>query len=297
MAERVWKLDEPYDLRRTLRFALPKATGSARLGGRLCVYALETGEGPATVTVRLEDRRLAVTAVGAGADAALHQSFRTLGLDDSPGDFTAPPGPVRELHRRYRGLRLGSTGRTFDTLLPTILGQRVTIEESNRSYQQLLRAHGGIAPGDEGLYLAPRPEVIANLTYVDLHRFGTERSRAEIMIEAARRAGRLEEISTMSRDEAVRRLRAIRGIGPWTIGFVMGSSWGDRDAFPLGDFHLPHTVAWMLAGEPRGTDADMLQLLEPYRPQRRRVLILLKLSGIAAPRYGPRSPQSTISRF
>jgi hypothetical protein len=32
----------------------------------------------------------------------------------------------------------------------------------------------------------------------------------------------------------------------------------------------------------------MLELLEPYRGQRARVVRLLELSGIRAPRYGPR---------
>ncbi|MBW2254586.1 MAG: DNA-3-methyladenine glycosylase 2 family protein, partial [Deltaproteobacteria bacterium] len=54
------------------------------------------------------------------------------------------------------------------------------------------------------------------------------------------------------------------------------------------DFHLPHTVAWALAGEPRGTDERMLELLEPYRPHRGRVVRLVGLAAIHAPKYGPR---------
>ena len=57
----------------------------------------------------------------------------------------------------------------------------------------------------------------------------------------------------------------------------------------VGDFHLPNLVAWALAGEPRADDARMLELLEPYRGQRARVIRLLELSGIRAPRYGPGS--------
>ena len=56
----------------------------------------------------------------------------------------------------------------------------------------------------------------------------------------------------------------------------------------VGDFHLPNLVAFALAGEPRGDDERMLELLEPYRGQRARVIRLLELSGIRAPRYGPR---------
>ena len=74
-----------------------------------------------------------------------------------------------------------------------------------------------------------------------------------------------------------------------TSGHVMGVAWGDRDAVPVGDFHLPNTVAWTLAGEPRADDDRMLELLEPYRPHRRRVVTLLKRSGASAPKYGPKT--------
>jgi hypothetical protein len=56
----------------------------------------------------------------------------------------------------------------------------------------------------------------------------------------------------------------------------------------VGDFHLPNLVAFALAREPRADDARMLELLEPYRGHRARVIRLLELSGIRAPRYGPR---------
>ena len=63
---------------------------------------------------------------------------------------------------------------------------------------------------------------------------------------------------------------------------------GDPDAVSVGDFHLPNLVAFALAGEPRADDARMLELLEPWRGERARVVRLLELSGIRAPRYGPR---------
>jgi len=63
---------------------------------------------------------------------------------------------------------------------------------------------------------------------------------------------------------------------------------GDRDVVSLGDYHLPHQVSWALAGEARGSEARMLELLEPYRGHRARVIRLLTLGGIQAPRFGPR---------
>jgi hypothetical protein len=41
----------------------------------------------------------------------------------------------------------------------------------------------------------------------------------------------------------------------------------------------------------------MLELLEPYRGHRGRVLRLLLVAGIEAPRYGPRLPLQDVARM
>lgn len=296
MITRSWPLSGPLDLRTIMRFSLPGSSGAVRLSSNGGTYALRTSGGPATVTVELVSGAIEATATGLGAIEAIDAVPRTIGLDDDPALFPASTGPLRELHLRHGGLRLGSTGRVFDSLLPTVLGQRVTTDEAKRSYRRLVASVGEPAPGDAGLRLPPSPEAIAAMSYEDLHPFGMERSRAGIVIEIARRARRLEEIVDMERSAAEQRLLAVRGIGEWTVGSVLGPVWGDRDAIPRGDYHLPNLVSWMLAGEPRGTDDRMEELLEPFRPYRRRAMILLKISGEHAPRYGPRSPKSVISR-
>ena len=133
------------------------------------------------------------------------------------------------------------------------------------------------------------------MSYADLHPLGIERKRAVTLIEAARRANRLEEAVAMDFAAARGRMEAVRGIGVWSSAYAGGMALGDPDAVPIGDYHLPHTVAWALAGEERGTDERMLELLEPYRGQRRRVLLLL--AGIHAPRYGPRMTVRGIERI
>ena len=74
-------------------------------------------------------------------------------------------------------------------------------------------------------------------------------------------------------------------------------AWGDPDAVSVGDYHLPSLVAWALAGEPNGTDERMLELLEPFRGQRGRVIRLLEVAGVRAERHGPRYAGRRIERI
>jgi 3-methyladenine DNA glycosylase/8-oxoguanine DNA glycosylase len=96
---------------------------------------------------------------------------------------------------------------------------------------------------------------------------------------------------------AYRRLESIGGIGPWTAAEIGRVAFGDPDAISVGDFHVPRLVCWALAGEPRGDDARMLQLLAPYEGQRGRVQRLLEASGIRAPRHGPRMAPRRIAHL
>jgi 3-methyladenine DNA glycosylase/8-oxoguanine DNA glycosylase len=88
-------------------------------------------------------------------------------------------------------------------------------------------------------------------------------------------ARRLEETVSMSFETAYQRFRAVTGVGPWTAARIGLIALGDPDAVAVGDLHLPHLVTSALAGEPRGSDERMLELLEPFRGQRGRVIRLL----------------------
>ena len=173
--------------------------------------------------------------------------------------------------------------------MPTIIGQRITAREAVRQWALLTYRLGEKAPGPfPGLLLPPRPERLAGMPTWWFHPLGIEVKRARTLVAVARLAHRLWEWTTLGVEGASEKLALVPGVGPWTIGMVRGPVFGDDDAVPTGDFHFPHSVSWNLAGEPRGDDARMLELLEPYRPQRGRVLRLIGLAGKRAPAFGPK---------
>ncbi len=281
------RLAFPLDLRQTLG-PLLRGIGDPTMrferdGG--VWRATRTTHGPVTLHLRVSGERLTASAWGPGAEAALETLPALIGCEDAPEALVPRDRLVAELVRRFPGLRLPRTARPFDALLPSILEQKVTNTEAWRGYRGLLRQLGERAPGPMPLLLPATPTRVAALPYYRFHPLGIERRRAELVRRAAREAPMLE---AASRDEAYRRMRAISGIGPWTVAEVGRVTWGDPDAVSVGDFHLPSLVAWAFAGERTADDERMLHLLEPYRGQRGRVQRLLELSGLRPPRHGPR---------
>ena len=233
---------------------------------------------------------------GPGGAAVLDRLAAIVGDADDPHGFEPPPA-LADAHRHHPGLRMGAQGRVWELAVVAVLGQKVTMTETGRALVALARRHGAPAPGPPWVWLLPGPDCLGTFPSYDLHPLGIERKRAETLGRLAREADRLERAAGRGGEALDRALTAIRGIGPWTSALVRDRALGDPDAVPVGDYHLPNTVAWGLAGEPRADDARMLELLEPWAGDRARVLRLLAVAGLRAPAYGARSTPRDIRRL
>jgi 3-methyladenine DNA glycosylase/8-oxoguanine DNA glycosylase len=304
---------EGYDFARTvsaLRFG-PRDPATRWAGGALW-RATRTPEGPAAVRLAEGDGGVSVSAWGAGAGWVAERAAALCGLADDPGGFVevARRHPVvAVLAESMPGVRLVRTERVYEELLRAVLSQKVTTAEAMRSYAALVRGLGEPAPGPAGriggaggastagLVVPPDPAVLAATPYWRLHPMDVERKRADTLLRVAALAGRLEEAAAMPPVEARRRLTAVPGVGVWTAAEVTSIALGDPDAVSVGDYHLPHQVAHALAGEPRGTDERMLELLAPFRGHRYRVARLIVLGAVREPRRAPRAPIRSYARF
>ena len=249
--------------------------------------ATRTPDGPATIRLDISEAVVDARAWGAGAGWVMDRIDLFVGAHDV-STLVPRHAAVKELQRRLIGLRIGASHAVLEALVPAILEQKVTSHEAHESYRRLVYALGEPAPGPTKLRVPPAPDMLAAQPYWVFHRFGIERKRADVIKAVCSRASRLEECVDLAGDAAFRRLTYFTGVGPWTAAEVAARAFGDPDAVSVGDFHLPHLVAWALAGEPRADDARMLELLEPYRGQRGRVIRLIE-SGVARrPRRAPR---------
>jgi 3-methyladenine DNA glycosylase/8-oxoguanine DNA glycosylase len=281
--------DGPIALARTL-FPLRRGRGDPTfvIDRDRAMRATRTPDGPATLAVAAVGDRLEMEAWGPGAARALTGGPALVGAFDDWSTFEAHHDVVAELRHRNPGLRLPRTGDIVGALIPAICEQKVTGHEARRAYRLLTRAVGEPAPGPFGLLLPPDPSRVAALPSHVFHRWGLDGRRRETLRSVCRRASSIDALADRPLSDAKVALGSLPGVGPWTVAEVSRLALGDPDAVSVGDFHVPHLVSWLLAGEPRGDDARMLELLAPYSGHRGHVQLLLEASATTAPRFGPR---------
>jgi 3-methyladenine DNA glycosylase/8-oxoguanine DNA glycosylase len=286
---REWPAGRAIDLRMTLA-PLRRGTGDPAhqfAPDGSFWWSCRTPDGPATMTIA---PGVGAHAWGPGASWLLDGLPELLGVDDdwSGLDCSAFPGLVAAL-REHPGLRLPRTRLVMDALVPAVLEQRVTGGEARRAWRQLLYKFGTPAPGPmASLRVPPDAATLLDIPTWDWHRLGVDRQRQRAIRAAATVAKRLEECVELGYDAAARRLQSLPGIGVWTAAETTQRALGDPDAISIGDYHVHDLVVYALTGRPRGDDAEMVALLEPWRGQRQRIVRLIELSGVTKPRFGPR---------
>jgi endonuclease III len=259
--------------------------------------AARTPDGPGTLHLTWANGDTSATAYGAGASWLLDTVPTLIGETDAPTDITPHHRAVATAVRKHGMPLMSASGLVLSDLIRSILGQRVTSLEAVRQWSALCRHTLEPAPGPIDLRLPPNPLVLATTPNWQYHRMGIERQRADTIAEVCRHARRVNEVADMSIADGYERLMALPGVGVWTAACTMWTAMGDPDAVPVGDFHVKNVVSFALAGEPRGTDERMLELLAPYAGHRGRVLELLSSDGWQAPKYGPKQPIRSIARW
>jgi 3-methyladenine DNA glycosylase/8-oxoguanine DNA glycosylase len=291
VAERLWEPDFPLDIAMLL--------GPLRRGAGDPTYrreptgatwlAANTSAGVGTLCVRRAGKEVAASAWGPGAAELLDGVPALLGANDDDTGFEAHHPLVAEMRRRVPNLRLGSLGRVWDLLFPSILEQKVTGHEARRTWRELCRRFGTPAPGPApaGMYACPTPRAVLGITDWEWHRAGLDGARRRALINAAQVAHRLERAVQLRGVAGRTLLEKVPGIGVWTSAEVAQRAWGDPDAVSVGDFHLAGIVGYALLGR-KLDDDGMLEVLAPYAPQRHRAIRYLEVAGVSKPRFGPR---------
>jgi 3-methyladenine DNA glycosylase/8-oxoguanine DNA glycosylase len=229
---------------------------------------------------------------GSGGEEFLDALPAVLGAHDDASDFVPTDSTVAAAHRRVPHLRLGRTGQVLEALIPAVIEQRVPGADAFRSWRLLVTRFGTPAPGPAParMRVLPSADVWRHIPSWEFHRANVDPGRARTIVGCAQRASALERLASWPVVKARAALTSLPGVGVWTAAETAQRAFGDADALSVGDYHVPKMIGWTLLGHPI-IDADMIELLEPMRPHRHRVVRLLEASGLAyEPRRGARLP-------
>ncbi|MEU5778322.1 DNA-3-methyladenine glycosylase 2 family protein [Streptomyces venezuelae] len=261
--------------------------------------ASRTPLGPGTLRVAARGGSVEAEAWGPGAAWLLDGLPALLGATDDPELFAPRHRLVAMTAHRLPGLRLLRTGLVLESLIPSILEQKITTEEAYRAWRLLVRKYGEPAPGptpaQARMHVMPDPRTWALIPSWEWHKAGVDNKRSSTILRAVARAGRLEEAASMEPPRAQSRLELIPGIGPWTSAETVQRSNGAPDSVTVGDVHLPGIIGHALADNRDANDEDMLALLAPYEGQRHRAARLILLSGRTPPRRDPKMRKTNIA--
>lgn len=275
----------PY-LRRALSRDIHSVT--ERLEGDRYTAAVRLSTGPALLRMVLAQEAVRVevaqasrlpSSPDAGGTPALPQAVEAhklvlglLGYDEDAAAFSrlAKKLGLTRLVAGREELRLSQTHSVYDGLMWSIIGQQINFPFACLLRRRLVELAG--TPVAKGLIAPPTPAAVAALEPAALLAVQFSRQKADYVIATSRLVaeGKLDlaALATMSATRAERTLLAIRGLGPWSVNYLMMRALGFPDCVPYGDTAVTSALQALLKLDER-PDIDatrrLMAVFSPYR--------------------------------
>ncbi|MFC4471276.1 AlkA N-terminal domain-containing protein [Streptomyces xiangluensis] len=209
--------------RRTLR--LPHGTGIAEVSEKL------GAGGWLECNLHLSDLRDLTTAAQRmrrlfDLDADPYAVAERLGADAALAPLVAP----------RPGLRAPGTADAHELAVRAVLGQQVSVAAGQRLGSALVAAYGQplAAPSGALTHVFPTADALAGSSLSELGMPGSRRDTLRT-VTGALADGTVCLDPGADRDEAEKTLLGLRGIGPWTAGYIRMRALGDPDVLLTGD--------------------------------------------------------------
>jgi AraC family transcriptional regulator of adaptative response / DNA-3-methyladenine glycosylase II len=264
---------EPFDGDSLFTFLAARAvpgTEAVHAGGYSRSLRLSRGNG--VVSVVVAGGSVSCTLVlddVADVQAAVQRTRRLLDLDSDPtlvDEHLASDPLLAPLVAKRPGLRAPGHPDGTELLVRAVLGQQVSVAGARTLASRLVAAHGEPLANPVGAvtHVFPSAATIAALRPED---FAMPRARGAALIEACAHVadGRIVLDAGSDRDDTVAALQALRGIGPWTAGYVAMRALGHPDVFLPTDIGVRNALVGLgVDGSPKSAAA----LSERWRPWR-----------------------------
>jgi len=151
----------------------------------------------------------------------------------------------------------------FAALLQTMISQQISVHAAAAIHRRFKALYGGRSPSAKRLLATPGDELRAA---------GLSRPKVAYMRELAGRVSSrrlvVSRLESMSDDEAIAALTAVKGIGIWTAEVFLIFRLGRLDVIPGDDLGLLEGVRQLYELEERPTPDELRGFAERWRPYR-----------------------------
>jgi 3-methyladenine DNA glycosylase/8-oxoguanine DNA glycosylase len=206
---------------------------------------------------------------GAAAEEGIARMRFALGVDDDLRPFydrfRSDP-LIGASVRRRPWLRIHRRPDPFEALAWAITEQLIEFERAIAIQRRIVGRLGRRCEAT-GLRDLPAAERVAGTAPALLQSLDLSAGRALSLRRAAREVARgRADLRSADHERAWRRLRAIPGIGPWTIEMLALHGQGRHDQLPAGDLNLIKFVGRLTTGSPwaRATQDEVRDMFAPY---------------------------------
>lgn len=181
--------------------------------------------------------------------------------------------------RSMPGLRVPGAFDAFELAVRAVLGQQISVAGATTLSGRLVARFGESAESPFAFvtHHFPRADVIAGADVAAIAQIGMPATRAQTIRELARFAaqGGLQMRPGTALDEAVARLKTVRGIGEWTAQYIALRALRFPDAFPAGDLGLQKAAAEERGASGRLTEKQLAMRAAAWAPWRGYAALLL----------------------
>ena len=249
----------------------PLSISESAIGKEVMVTAVAAGD---PMIVHLSYGREVVECCFEGGDAlkAHAVAVRVLGLREDPKGFeqlTTRLGQERLFEGRS-GLRVPLTASLYDGVVWSILGQQVNLTFAYSLRRRLTELVGTRI--SDRLFSPPQPTQVAQLSVSDILPLQFSQRKAEYLIGFSRQIADgvvvLEELEQRSATHVEKTLLGVRGLGPWSVNYLMMRAFGFADCLPIGDTGITSALQRYFSLEERPDAAKTKELLAPFSPHR-----------------------------
>ena len=153
------------------------------------------------------------------------------------------PAPTFAPHQNY-----------YQELVESIISQQLSVKAAATITKRFVESFGHF----------PLPEELLGRTIEDLRAVGLSNQKANYMQDLAQHvlggSVRFEHLDSLSNDEIIRELTAVKGIGEWTVHMFLIFCMGRLDVLATGDLGVKTAVRNLYGFSTLPTPAEMAQL-------------------------------------